>query len=39
MKRLGDITKINEGMAVWASEIEDFPIEVTRRRFPEVEDE
>lgn len=27
------------GKAVWASEIEDFPIAVTKRHFPEVEDE
>lgn len=27
------------GTALWASEIEDFPIEVTRRRFPEVDDD
>ena len=36
MKHLGDITKINgKGSARWASEIEEFPIAVTKLRFPE----
>ena len=37
MKHLGDITKINggKGTARWASEIEEFPIAVTKLRFGE----
>lgn len=46
MKHYGDITKINGhdveivdvvcgGKAIWASEIEEFPIAVTKIRFPE----
>lgn len=37
MKHYGDITKINgaEVEPVWASEIEEFPIAVTKVRFKE----
>jgi hypothetical protein len=34
MKHLGDITKINgKGSCLWASEIEEFPMAVTKIRF------
>lgn len=35
MKHLGDITKINGAIPVWASEIEEFPIAVTKKHFGE----
>ena len=39
MKHLGDITKIHgNGTAVWASEIEEFPIAVTKIHFSEKSD-
>lgn len=36
MKHLGDITKI-KGSCLWASEIEEFPIDVAKLHFPEGE--
>lgn len=36
MKHLGDITRINgTGSCLWASEIEEFPMAVTKVRFSE----